>query len=288
MSQGSLLITNSNGSCSSRGPFPKRLRNVSGSKANFKIKTYWIVSQFLAHKPAKFASLTDSFVVSLSKLVDLEFKHGKHKTAFRVQNVTGTFKKQASGDGCWSWFCLCFVLEPVFTVFSLTTPQPPSTRATNSCTYFTVCDSQHRWGILGWGLVLPEFWLIWGKLPFSFVDFTAKQGLGGWSKHLPSSLVKFFYLLTTIKELEREKLYIFCILWSNVFANWIFVSTGTSSSFLVCFLIHSKVGGALHNPNGITTHSHSSLQSVFFNILWADLYTITFPLIFVKLLIKYR
>ena len=229
MSQGSLLIKNSNGSCSSRGPFPKRLGNVSGSKANFKIKTYWIVSQFLAHKPAKFASLTDSFVVSFSKLVDLEFKHGKHKTAFRAQDVTGTFKKQASGDGCWSWFCLCFVLEPVCTVFSLTTSQPPSTRATNSCTYFTVCDSQHRWGILGWGLVLPEFWLIWGKLPFSFVDFTAKQGLGGWSKHLPSALVKFFLSTHYHKRIRTWKVIHFlypmkqrlCKL--NICFNWYFL-----------------------------------------------------------------
>ena len=39
-------------------------------------------------------------------------------------------------------------------------------------------------------------------------------------------------------------------------------------------------------------HHHTQPQFIticfFFNILWADLYTITFPLIFVKLLIKYR
>ena len=38
-----------------------------GKKANFKIKTCWIVVHFLAHKLVNFALLTDSFILSFSK-----------------------------------------------------------------------------------------------------------------------------------------------------------------------------------------------------------------------------
>ena len=61
------------------------------------MKTYWMVAKFLAHRPASSASLTDSSIVSFSTLlIDLECKHGKHKTAFRSRKVTGTFEKRAS------------------------------------------------------------------------------------------------------------------------------------------------------------------------------------------------
>ena len=39
-----------------RGSFLERPGNFSGTKANFEIKTCWIVAQFLAHKPVNFAS----------------------------------------------------------------------------------------------------------------------------------------------------------------------------------------------------------------------------------------
>ena len=56
-----------------------------------------MVSQFLAHKPVNFASLTDSFIVLLSKLwnFDIECKHNKHKISFRARKVSGTLNKQA-------------------------------------------------------------------------------------------------------------------------------------------------------------------------------------------------
>ena len=38
------------------GPFLKSLGTFSGPKANFKLKTCWIVAQFLAHKPVNIAS----------------------------------------------------------------------------------------------------------------------------------------------------------------------------------------------------------------------------------------
>ena len=53
------------------GPFLERPGNFSGPKANFKFKTCWIAAQFLAHKPVNFASFTDSFIVSLSKVLKL-------------------------------------------------------------------------------------------------------------------------------------------------------------------------------------------------------------------------
>ena len=57
----------------SRGLFLERSVNFSIPNSNFKIKTCWIVAQFIAHKPVNFASLTDSFIVSFSKLLKLWF-----------------------------------------------------------------------------------------------------------------------------------------------------------------------------------------------------------------------
>ena len=260
------LITNSNGSCSSRGPFPERLGNVSGSKANFKIKTYWIVSQFLAHKPVKFASLTDSFVVSFSKLLKLWswIQTRQTKNSFSGPKSYRDFRE----TGLWGR-----LLIPILSLFRPRTRQHrlflDNTTTTLKkgykqlyifyCMRFTT-SLRHTRIRSGSSRFLANL----GKTPILVCGFYS-QTRSRRVKQIPSFRSgQVFYLLTTIKELEREKLYIFCILWSNVFANWIFVSTGTSSSFLACFLIHSKVGGTLHNPNGITTHSHSSLQSVIF------------------------
>ena len=55
-----------------RGPFLKRSGNFSRPKGNFKINHYstcWIVAQLLAHNLFNFALLTDSFIVSFSKLL---------------------------------------------------------------------------------------------------------------------------------------------------------------------------------------------------------------------------
>ena len=52
-------------------PFLERPDNFSGPKPNFEIKTSWIAAKFLAHKLVNFASLTDSFIVSFSKLLKL-------------------------------------------------------------------------------------------------------------------------------------------------------------------------------------------------------------------------
>ena len=53
------------------GLFLERHGNFSDQKTNFKIKTCWIVAPFLAHKPNKIASLSDSFIVLFSKLLKL-------------------------------------------------------------------------------------------------------------------------------------------------------------------------------------------------------------------------
>ena len=71
------------------GPFLERPDNFSGWKANFEIKTRWIVTQFLAHNPVNFASVT---IISLYHFqnywnFDLECKHGKHHTAFQARKV---------------------------------------------------------------------------------------------------------------------------------------------------------------------------------------------------------
>ena len=47
------------------GPFLERPGSFSGPKANFKIKTYGIVAQFLTYKPVNFASLTHTQIVLL-------------------------------------------------------------------------------------------------------------------------------------------------------------------------------------------------------------------------------
>ena len=51
------------------GPVSRKAGNFSGQKANFDVKTCSIVAQFQAHKLVNFASLTDSFIVSFSKLL---------------------------------------------------------------------------------------------------------------------------------------------------------------------------------------------------------------------------
>ena len=55
-----------------RGLFLERPGNFSVPKANFKIQTCLIEAQFLAHKPANFSSLTDSFDLLVSKFFKIE------------------------------------------------------------------------------------------------------------------------------------------------------------------------------------------------------------------------
>ena len=51
------------------GPVSRKAQKHFGPKANFRIKTCWIVAQFLAKKPdSLLQSLTDSFTVPFSKL----------------------------------------------------------------------------------------------------------------------------------------------------------------------------------------------------------------------------
>ena len=54
-----------------RGPFLERPGNFSGPKADFEIKACWIVTEFETHKPVSFALLTDTFIVSICKLLKL-------------------------------------------------------------------------------------------------------------------------------------------------------------------------------------------------------------------------
>ena len=120
-------------------PFLKRLRNFSGPKANFIIKTCWIVAEFQAHNPVNFASLTDSFIASLSKfetLISNTNMANRKLTAFRARKATGTFENQAPGSHHFSPsfhpFCLytnllspCFTLLPWFPTISLLVPTAP-------------------------------------------------------------------------------------------------------------------------------------------------------------------
>ena len=80
-----------------QGSISQKNRKLLRPKANVKIKTCWIVAQFLAPKPVQVALLTDSFIVLFQNYwnFNLNCKHGKHKTAFGTWKVTGTFKKQA-------------------------------------------------------------------------------------------------------------------------------------------------------------------------------------------------
>ena len=72
-----------------RGPFLKRLGNFPGPKANFKVKTCWILAQFLAHKPVNF--------VSFSKWC----KQGKHKQLSRPEKLLGLLR---NGHQAWPHF----------------------------------------------------------------------------------------------------------------------------------------------------------------------------------------
>ena len=91
---------------SSPGPVSRKVRNLNffGQKTNFKIQTCWKVAQFLAHKPVNFVSLTYSFIVLFWNYwnVDLEFKHNKHKTAFRDESYWnfGETGRYVHGENC--------------------------------------------------------------------------------------------------------------------------------------------------------------------------------------------
>ena len=76
-----------------QGLVSRKTQKLFRSEGKFYIKTCWIVVQFLAHK--QFCFGTDGFVALFSKLLKLECKHNKHKTAFRAQKVIGTFEKRA-------------------------------------------------------------------------------------------------------------------------------------------------------------------------------------------------
>ena len=51
------------------GPFLERSSNLSAPKANFEIKTSWMVAKFLANKQVNFGLLTDTFLLSFLKLL---------------------------------------------------------------------------------------------------------------------------------------------------------------------------------------------------------------------------
>ena len=81
-----------------RGPFHESTENFLGPKENFEIKNSWIVAQFLANKPVNFASLTDSLIVSLSKLLKLWYwmQIRQTRNSFPgLKSYRGTFEKQA-------------------------------------------------------------------------------------------------------------------------------------------------------------------------------------------------
>ena len=71
-----------------QGPVSRKVQKLFGPKANFRIKTGWIVAQFLAQKPdSLLQSLTDSFNCIIFKI------EGKHETAFPARKVIGTFER---------------------------------------------------------------------------------------------------------------------------------------------------------------------------------------------------
>ena len=54
-----------------QGPVSRKTRKLFGPERKFEIKTCYIVTQFLAHKPVNFASFTNSCIVLFSKLLKL-------------------------------------------------------------------------------------------------------------------------------------------------------------------------------------------------------------------------
>ena len=77
--------------------FFKHPESFRGPKANFKIKTFWIVVQFLAHKPVSFASLIYSFIVSFSKLSSV------------MKGLGPVSRKSGKRFGPGKLFCVCRV-----------------------------------------------------------------------------------------------------------------------------------------------------------------------------------
>ena len=79
----------------------KAYNSVSGSKANFKSKTYWIVAQFIAHKPVSCASLTDSFKIIETLMLSANTAYKRdHKTVqVRAQKLPAGLSRNRP----WFW-----------------------------------------------------------------------------------------------------------------------------------------------------------------------------------------
>ena len=80
-----------------RGPFLESPGSFSGPKLKFEIKIRRLVALVLAGKPVHFASLTDSYIVLVSKTINRRswMQTDQTKTAFQARKVTGAFEKRA-------------------------------------------------------------------------------------------------------------------------------------------------------------------------------------------------
>ena len=97
-------------------PVSRKTWKLFGLRANFKIKTCWIVPQFLAHKPIKIASFADSFIVLFSKLLKLWswMQTQQTQNSFPGPKSYRDFRETAARPLCaqrfWSVAVHCFVL----------------------------------------------------------------------------------------------------------------------------------------------------------------------------------
>ena len=127
------------------GPVSPKVRKLFLSrKANFQIKTCWIVAQFLAHKPVNFAWLTDSFIVSFANYWSLSVNTANINQLSRPEKLPGISRNGAQAPVTYIFFASggC-PLTRLSTVVPYNVISPVVASRSNCCSPNRNHDHQH-------------------------------------------------------------------------------------------------------------------------------------------------
>ena len=127
------------------GPVSPKVRKLFLSrKANFQIKTCWIVAQFLAHKPVNFAWLTDSFIVSFANYWRLSVNTANINQLSRPEKLPGISRNGAQAPVTYIFFASggC-PLTRLSTVVPYNVISPVVASRSNCCSPNRNHDHQH-------------------------------------------------------------------------------------------------------------------------------------------------
>ena len=127
------------------GPVSPKVRKLFLSrKANFQIKTCWIVAQFQAHKPVNFAWLTDSFIVSFANYWSLSVNTANINQLSRPEKLPGISRNGAQAPVTYIFFASggC-PLTRLSTVVPYNVISPVVASRSNCCSPNRNHDHQH-------------------------------------------------------------------------------------------------------------------------------------------------